>query len=305
MIRPDWCGKRRKRSMANRGSDGRSSLQMTCPVRNTASKPLLVGGGQAGGGEGLQGVLRDVVRGHRAQLDAGRLPDVRGHRLRAGQMRQLAADQPEGLAEVGGGAGHARDRQESGGLAQPRLAVPSRSPRPCHFQYKGATHSPDDSCRARSARWNPPSGRGFLPPAPGSAGVSLHSARVAEPDAGDHHDRRSASHDLARPVSRRAVIAPPLPERAPLRLRALRIFRQEGARGVGIRLLGATVYRRLVVMHRSLDDPRAAIAADLPVTVELLGERDVDDYVQLCPWASAAEIRGTPAARPPVLRGPP
>jgi SAM-dependent methyltransferase/GNAT superfamily N-acetyltransferase len=87
-------------------------------------------------------------------------------------------------------------------------------------------------------------------------------------------------------------MARPLPERAPLPLRALRIFRQEGARGVGIRLLGATVYRRLVVMHRSLDDPRAAIAADLPVTVELLGDRDVDDYVQLCPWASAAAIRG-------------
>ena len=84
-------------------------------------EPVLVGRGQLGPGQRLERVLGHVVGGHRAELGAVGLPDVGRDRLRAGQPGQLPADEPQGLEKIGGRAGHARDRQQGGGLAQSRF----------------------------------------------------------------------------------------------------------------------------------------------------------------------------------------
>ena len=45
-------------------------------------------------------------------------------------------------------------------------------------------------------------------------------------------------------------------------------------------------------MHRALEDPRVAPVPDLPVTIDLLRELDVPDYLRLRPGADVAEILG-------------
>ena len=87
-------------------------------LEDRVEAPLLVGG-EPGGGEHLERVLGDVVGRDRPELRGLRLPDVGGDGLGAGEPGQLAADEPEGLAEIGGGARHARHREQCRRLAQP------------------------------------------------------------------------------------------------------------------------------------------------------------------------------------------
>jgi len=58
-----------------------------------------------------------------------------------------------------------------------------------------------------------------------------------------------------------------------------------------MRILSATVYRRLVVMRLSLDAPIAEVACKLPVRVEPLRESDVEDLVRFQPDPGAREVR--------------
>jgi hypothetical protein len=114
-------------------------------LEDRVEAPLLVGG-QAGGGEHLERVLGDVIGRHRPELRGLRLPDVRRDGLGTGEPRQLAADEAEGLAEVGGGARHARHREQCRRLAQPRLE-PARALR---------THARFQYTRTRPEVWYPP-----------------------------------------------------------------------------------------------------------------------------------------------------
>ncbi len=68
------------------------------------------------------------------------------------------------------------------------------------------------------------------------------------------------------------------------------LLRAFGLRGLGMRLLAATVYRRLVVMQLSLDAPIPEATARLPVTIEPLPESGVDEYVRFRPDADPFEI---------------
>ncbi|MGH7314734.1 MAG: GNAT family N-acetyltransferase [Candidatus Rokuibacteriota bacterium] len=63
-----------------------------------------------------------------------------------------------------------------------------------------------------------------------------------------------------------------------------------GLRRLGARLLARTVYRRLVVMHLSLDAPISEAAPHVPVTIETLPESGVDDYLSFRPDADVFEI---------------
>jgi len=55
-----------------------------------------------------------------------------------------------------------------------------------------------------------------------------------------------------------------------------------------IRILAATVYRRVVVMERRLDHTLPEIAARVPVRPRLLARSDLESYAQLRPDAGAA-----------------
>lgn len=87
-------------------------------LEDRVEAPLLVGG-EARGRERLERVLGDVVGRHRPELGGLGLPDIGGDGLGAGEPGQLAADEAEGLAEIGGGARHARHREQCRRLAQP------------------------------------------------------------------------------------------------------------------------------------------------------------------------------------------
>ena len=113
--------------------------------KDRVEAPLFVGG-EAGGGEHLERGLGDVVGRHRPELRTLRLPDVGRDGLGAREPGQLAADEPEGLAEIGGGARHARHREQCRRLPQPRLE-PAGALR---------THARVQYTRTRPEVWYPP-----------------------------------------------------------------------------------------------------------------------------------------------------
>jgi SAM-dependent methyltransferase/GNAT superfamily N-acetyltransferase len=56
-------------------------------------------------------------------------------------------------------------------------------------------------------------------------------------------------------------------------------------------MLGWTVYRRLIVMERRLDEPIVAITAGIPAVVRILTDADVDHYTAFRPDTEPAEVR--------------
>jgi SAM-dependent methyltransferase len=57
------------------------------------------------------------------------------------------------------------------------------------------------------------------------------------------------------------------------------------------RVLGRTVYRRLVVVERRLDEPIPLISAEIPAVVSLLTDADVEQYASFRPDTEPSEIR--------------
>src|SRR5881296_363442 len=62
-------------------------------------------------------------------------------------------------------------------------------------------------------------------------------------------------------------------------------------RSLWFRVLGRTVYRRLIVMERRLDEPIARITAGIPAVVSILSDADVDHYAAFRPDTEPAEVR--------------
>src|SRR5271154_723922 len=73
--------------------------------------------------------------------------------------------------------------------------------------------------------------------------------------------------------------------------RATEILRSEGARVLWFRILGETVYRRMILFERRLDAPIVAASPAVPLEISQLQPGDVDEYVAFRPGAVAAEIR--------------
>jgi SAM-dependent methyltransferase/GNAT superfamily N-acetyltransferase len=69
------------------------------------------------------------------------------------------------------------------------------------------------------------------------------------------------------------------------------ILRDEGARALCFSILADTVYRRLVLMDRRLDQPIPDVAVSAPIVVELLGPAHVDEYRCLRADIEPAEFR--------------
>jgi hypothetical protein len=73
--------------------------------------------------------------------------------------------------------------------------------------------------------------------------------------------------------------------------RAAEVLRSEGAQSLWFRVLGETVYRRMILVERCLKEPVIEVQAAVPVTVTLLHENELAEYLAFRSGAEAAEIR--------------
>lgn len=73
--------------------------------------------------------------------------------------------------------------------------------------------------------------------------------------------------------------------------RALEVLRQEGIKSLWFKILGETVYRRMVLMERTLDEPITEVSPRLPVTISLLRDTDLSEYTRFRPEIDPDEIR--------------
>jgi len=73
--------------------------------------------------------------------------------------------------------------------------------------------------------------------------------------------------------------------------RAVGVLQTEGLRSLWFKALGETVYRRAVVLERSLDEATPQVAARLPVAFGRLQETEVDEYAAFRPETDPAEVR--------------
>jgi len=73
--------------------------------------------------------------------------------------------------------------------------------------------------------------------------------------------------------------------------RALEVLRTEGVRSLWFRVLGETVYRRMIVMQRPYDLSLRDVEAGIPVAYGILEPHGIDEYLQLRPDADAEDIR--------------
>ncbi len=73
--------------------------------------------------------------------------------------------------------------------------------------------------------------------------------------------------------------------------RASEILRSQGVRTLWFRVLGETVYRRMILFERLLDEPPADVSPGLAVTISQLQASEVDEYAAFRPTAVATEIR--------------
>jgi len=62
-------------------------------------------------------------------------------------------------------------------------------------------------------------------------------------------------------------------------------------RRLWFRLLGRSIYRRLIILERRLDEPIPRITARIPAVVSILTDADVDHYAAFRPDVDPAEVR--------------
>lgn len=72
--------------------------------------------------------------------------------------------------------------------------------------------------------------------------------------------------------------------------RAWEVVRDEGVRSLWFKILGETVYRRMVLCELLLDDPVPNPRASTSVVVGRLGKDDVEEYVAVRPGSDRAEF---------------
>ena len=63
--------------------------------------------------------------------------------------------------------------------------------------------------------------------------------------------------------------------------RAIEILRNEGIASLRFRALGRTVYRRVIMIERPLDEPIVHVAVQLPVTNGLLQKTEIGELNRL------------------------
>lgn len=73
--------------------------------------------------------------------------------------------------------------------------------------------------------------------------------------------------------------------------RAAEVLRTEGSRSLWFKILGETVYRRVVLLERPLNEPLAEITARLPLAIGLLRETEFEEYLRFRPEADLSDLR--------------
>ena len=73
--------------------------------------------------------------------------------------------------------------------------------------------------------------------------------------------------------------------------RAFEILRLEGARVLWFRILGETVYRRMILFERRLQEPVAAAGCEVPITISRLRMDEVEQYAAFRAGVDLTEIR--------------
>ena len=73
--------------------------------------------------------------------------------------------------------------------------------------------------------------------------------------------------------------------------RAWDVLRAEGLTSLWFKMLGETLYRRLILFQLSLSHYEAVLPPGLPVTLGLLSEDDVDEFADYRPDRDAQEVR--------------
>ena len=68
-------------------------------------------------------------------------------------------------------------------------------------------------------------------------------------------------------------------------------MREEGLKSLWFKLLGETVYRRVVVVERILDEPIYPMTSRTPVTIKLMERSDVGEYCEFRPDADRLDIQ--------------
>lgn len=74
-------------------------------------------------------------------------------------------------------------------------------------------------------------------------------------------------------------------------LRAAAVLREEGLKSLWFKLLGETVYRRVVLVERILDEPMHPMASKIPVTIKLMERSDVGEYCKFRPDADEPDVQ--------------
>ncbi|MGH2569483.1 MAG: hypothetical protein ACRDGA_14180 [Bacteroidota bacterium] len=72
--------------------------------------------------------------------------------------------------------------------------------------------------------------------------------------------------------------------------RASEVLRAEGVRSLWYGVLAETVYRRVMLMERSLAKPIAGVTARIPVTIDQLTQNEIEEYIAFQVGADAEEI---------------
>jgi ribosomal protein S18 acetylase RimI-like enzyme len=73
--------------------------------------------------------------------------------------------------------------------------------------------------------------------------------------------------------------------------RASEVLRQESARGLWFKILGETMYRRLLLLERPLHEPILEVTARVPVVISLLKKTEIAEYAQFRTEADVSGIR--------------
>ncbi|MEA1970789.1 MAG: hypothetical protein U9N37_04120, partial [Thermodesulfobacteriota bacterium] len=74
-------------------------------------------------------------------------------------------------------------------------------------------------------------------------------------------------------------------------LRAIEVLKEEGLKSLWFKLLGETVYRRVVVVERILDELIHPMTSRIPVTIKLMEKSDVGEYCEFYLDADRSDIQ--------------
>jgi len=73
--------------------------------------------------------------------------------------------------------------------------------------------------------------------------------------------------------------------------RAGQVLRDEGVKSLWFKILGETVYRRVILMERLLHEPIGEVMGGLPAVIDLLKPTEIDEYISFRPGTDPLQVR--------------